>query len=102
MLRLLEPLEAVAGEDLTIICMTSLDGLAAGIVLRENGVVVSDRIDEFIINGTNKNFVLTNTVPEDTGRIFSCSLGEIVSSSATVTIIRKIVMLYYRRCYYKY
>lgn len=93
---LLEPLEAILGEDLTIVCSSPIIGGAQGFTLRRDGVLFQDRrifiqpptpatSNEFRV------FVLRNTVPSDNGIVLECVQAERRSNSATVQLICKLV-----------
>ena len=63
--QLLGPLEAVVGEDLTVICISTVGG-ASALTLRENGMELSDeRIQDVGSNNTHITFVLTGTTIEE-------------------------------------
>lgn len=85
---IVEPLEALDSQSLSIWCIFSQNG-ASGFTLRENEVVVEDRVNRGSRNETHTEFIFGPVMRSDNGRAFVCSLSEIFSAPSTLTVFCK-------------
>ena len=91
--RIVEPLESLENRPLSIWCIVP-EGGASGFSLRENNVIVGDpRINPGSRNTTHQQFILDPVSREDNDRAFVCSISELFSNPATLTVFCKLNLI---------
>jgi hypothetical protein len=91
-----EPLEAVDGQSLSVLC-NSPDGRADLLILREDGEIIDDsRIKGGMENSTHREIIINLISRTDNGGIITCSLSDLNSEPAEVTVFCKLTWTRFR------
>ena len=82
-----QPLQGVLGQDLHIYCIISPSGVDDLLLLVDNVIIEGDRVSDRIINGTHREYILSELTDNDQGKQFTCGYLDLRSPVVAVQIL---------------